>query len=112
MTFYRLDDHGEPVACRDVLEWAIWFETADRAVAQDRIGRVYVSTVFLGLEYPEFGGGSTLFETMIFGGPLDGSCERYRTRREALAGHARLVAAVRQTHQDDPHDDDPDGAAP
>jgi hypothetical protein len=57
------------------------------------IGGVSVSTIFLGVDH----GFRTpiLFETMIFGGPLD--CERhsYATYDEAEAGHEAAVQAVR-----------------
>lgn len=34
-----------------------------------------------------------LFETCIFGGPLDSCMERYATEEEAIAGHMRWVRA-------------------
>ena len=54
---YILNENHDPVLCSDLMEWGRWLETADRHVAQDEIGDVRVSTVFLGLDH-NFGGGS------------------------------------------------------
>lgn len=58
------------------------------------VGDARVSTVFLGLDHGWGEGPPVLYETMVFGGPLDGECERYCTRAEAVAGHALMVARV------------------
>jgi len=51
-----------------------------------------VSTVFIGLDHRFFGDGPPLlFESMVFGGPLDGEQFRYPTWDAAAAGHALLV---------------------
>lgn len=58
-------------------------------------GGAYVSTVFLGLDH-RFGQGEPLvFETMVFGGPLDQEQERYSTWDEAEAGHKAMVERVK-----------------
>lgn len=92
---YILDAEGNPVAEPDLMAWARWLETADRHVAKDAIGEVSISTVFLGLDHSFGSGAPVLFESMVFGGPLDQEQERYCTRDEALAGHAALLARVR-----------------
>jgi hypothetical protein len=86
---------GEPVPCDDFLEWARWFETADRIIQQDRFGEVLVSTVFLGLDHG-FGddGPPVLFETMIFRGEHDGYQTRARSRLEALAQHQTALELI------------------
>jgi len=54
-------------------------------------GKVFVSTIFLGIDH-NFGGGKPLvFETMIFGGKHDLYQERYSTYEEAIEGHKRAV---------------------
>jgi hypothetical protein len=35
-----------------------------------------------------------LYETMVFGGALDGEQDRYCTREEAVSGHALMVKRV------------------
>lgn len=98
--FYRLDDEGEPVPVEDVYEWGEWFETsgAERVLIQERPRpNVFVSTVFLALDHGFMfrdGEAPTLWETMIFGGPLDGFQRRYRSRLDALRGHAAAVGLV------------------
>lgn len=80
-----------PVEVYDVLEWAAWFETADRIVKQTELADdVRISTVFLGLDHG-FGGPPKLFETMVFGGWDDGNQWRYGTWKEAEAGHEQAV---------------------
>ena len=93
-----LDADGEPREERDLLTWARWFEESReaRTVARDELpGDVTVSTVFLGLDHSfALGGQPVLFETMVFGGPLDLEMERYHTREAALHGHAAMDARV------------------
>lgn len=86
----------EPVQVDDVLTWAEWFEKAERHVAEDHVGDVKISTVFLGIDH-SFGqhGPPILFETMIFGGPHDDFQERYHTWAEAEAGHKRALDLVK-----------------
>lgn len=79
----------------DLMTWATWFETADRHVAKTQIGEVEVSTVFLGLDHNYGGGRLHLFETMVFGGPLDQSQERCATWEEAEAQHEAACNLVR-----------------
>lgn len=92
---YILNEHGEPARCDDLYAWSEWFEQSDaeRRIARDEVGDdVKVSTVFLGLDHSFGNAAPMLFETMIFGGPHDDYQERYATRDEAVAGHARAVA--------------------
>ena len=102
---YILDDDLKPVPAT-LMEWAHWFQTADRHVAATHVGPWWVSTVFLGINH-RFGqdGPPLLFETMVFrdvpdtskfgdgqGWSDDGDMDRYSTWDEALAGHERMVA--------------------
>jgi hypothetical protein len=94
---YVLDESGEPVQEPDLSAWARWFEGAERHVAQDLVGEVRVSTVFLGTDHRWRGTGPpVLWESMVFGGPLDGEQERYPSKKDAARGHAALVARVRE----------------
>lgn len=88
----------EPVLASDTLEWARWFENADsRRVASDRVcEEAEVSTVFLGLDHGYGEGAPLLFETLVFGGALDGEMERYSTWDEAERGHQAMVERVRR----------------
>ena len=58
-------------------------------------GGVEVSTVWLGINHqfkPD--GPPLIFETMVFGGPLDSEQERYATEAEAIEGHRRWVVKL------------------
>jgi len=79
---------GEPI---DLDTWAELF-VADRKVADDMVDGVRVSTVFIGLDLGV--GEPQLFETMIFGGVLDGCCWRYPTEAAAKVGHGQAMALV------------------
>lgn len=91
MTDKYILEGRETVPCPSLIEWARWFENADRRVGHDFIGKVRVSTVFLGVDHSFGRGPPELFETMIFGGPHDGYAERYSTWDEAEAGHKKAL---------------------
>lgn len=84
----------------DGMEWARFFESGDRVVAQTTItGDIGVSTVFLGIDHffrlnrPK----PLIFESRVFGGALNGETHRYATYTGAEAGHKKLCEKVRQT---------------
>jgi hypothetical protein len=91
---YILQGHT-PVLCEDVLAWAKVFEGGNRKVAQDRLGDVVISTVFLGLDHSFGRGPPLLFETMIFGGAHDEYQERCGTWEQAEAMHQKALDLVR-----------------
>lgn len=71
-------------------------DPAERLVAIDNVGDIGISTVFLNIDHRLIGDGEPiLFETMVFGGEIDGEMMRYRTWDEAMAGHAAMVERVR-----------------
>lgn len=99
--WYVLDAKGNPVVETDLLTWAAWADTANRAVAKTQVSEeVMVSTVFLGTDHQLGEGPALLYETMIFGGPEDGFQAKYSTREAALKGHeeaVRLAKAAEDT---------------
>jgi hypothetical protein len=94
-----------PIAV-DLMTWANACERVFRAdiggvnpwlVGRDQIdGACRVSTVFLGLDHNFGRGEPLLFETTIFGGPLDGEMWRYGTYSEAERGHAAAVVQAKK----------------
>lgn len=88
------DPDGNPITLQ---EWRHLFETIDRDVSTTELTvrgeEVAIGTTWLGLNHnfmnPE--GPPLIFETMVWGGPLDGSVRHYATREEALAGHREIV---------------------
>ena len=91
---YILNEAGEPVPEPDLVKWALWLGSAGRRVAITEIGKITVSTVFLGCDHSFGRGQPILFETVVFGGPLNEEQERYHTRAEAIAGHVTMLARV------------------
>ena len=97
---YILNENGEPVIEHDILKWAAWLEPALSAggtgVILQEIDDVKVSTIFLSIDNNFFGTPPILWETMVFGGPLEGRMDRCSgSREQAMAMHARMVARVK-----------------
>lgn len=105
-THYILNDKREVVKADDLMQWAVWMESADRHVAFTEYRRrpskrVYaISPVFLGIDhgfnFSEWKGEyqPILFETMVYfrdqvsrGGDWLDFQRRYRTYAEAEWGH-------------------------
>lgn len=92
---------GQPITLEACMRALFGLGRGDNQVRYDELRvagkRVGVSTVWLGTDH---GFGLTerplIFESLIFGGPLDETCRHYATRDEAIAGHAELVAEVLQ----------------
>jgi hypothetical protein len=92
-----------PVEDQDFIEWARWFETADRVVFKSYAfgGLVWVSTLFLGLDHSfrfdeDDRDPPILFETMAFWDGAGYEQERCSTWMEAEAMHHRMVADVQR----------------
>jgi hypothetical protein len=97
MTEMYFDRNGKPIT---LWEWAALMESgADRHVADDMVGQVRVSTVWLGLNHNWGPGPPLIFETMVFGGVLDEHQWRYHSEVAALAGHDQAVTMVRKTEE-------------
>lgn len=89
---YILNENREPVPVEDILEWAKWFEKADRVVRKTPTPNGEVSTVFLGIDHRFAGDGPPiLWETMIFGGSHDQDQRRYTSEADAIRGHEQMV---------------------
>lgn len=106
ITHYVLDKDGNAVPTADHDEWGAFMEHGQRHVGFYDANGVKVSTVFLGIDH-SFGfdicsdtdkaKGPILWETMVFGGPMDSYMERYRSAEAARQGHARILSrATRQ----------------
>ena len=89
---YMLIGH-EPYKMHDLLVWGMWFEQADRHVAQTTVNDYWISTVFLGMDHSWNEDEVTLFETMVFDrNHKNGDVmKRYATWNEAAVGHAEMV---------------------
>jgi hypothetical protein len=69
---------------------------AKRRIGSDKIDKIRISTVFLGLNHNSGRGRPLLFETMISGGKHDGFQRRCSTKKQALKGHLEAVVLVRE----------------
>jgi len=93
------DVRGKPI---DLDSWVAAFARQWRL--QDEAGEVRVSTVYLGLDHNFSAEGPPLiFETMVFGGPLDDEQERYSTQEQATEGHHRWVQKALNRGPAGPH---------
>src|ERR1700761_3372970 len=96
---YILEGH-EAVLEPDMMKWSLAFSTRNRVVKKEDGDAVQVSTVFIGLDHQfDEDGPPLIFETMVFGGPLNESQRRYSTWEEAEAGHREMVEEVRKYHR-------------
>jgi hypothetical protein len=101
---YTLSDERVPIPTDDVMAWADWMQSheKDRIVRQQDVGHLWVSTVFLGMDYQVCDGPPLLFESMIFdySNPEDPEIleylERCPTEELALEMHARAVAFAKE----------------
>lgn len=96
--YWILDENNRPLEVADVFEWGRYFEHANRIVDYTEITtEIRVSAVFLGIDHRHLGAGPPiLFETMIFGGPLDQGQWRYCSWDDAEAGHRTAVTKARK----------------
>jgi hypothetical protein len=92
---YILDADGNAVPATDLYAWSKWLLTdPNRTLKLDELPNgITVSTVFAGIDINICRPGPpTLWETAIFGGPHNEYQERYTSRDDALAGHAKALA--------------------
>lgn len=91
MRHFYYDRQGRPISSAEVE--TLWMQ--DRRVALTDLGRLgRVSTVWLGIDHGYGEGPPLIFETMIFGGPMDQHCDRYSTEEQARTGHDFMVIAL------------------
>lgn len=94
-----INENGKIIE-KELLRWEKWFENIDnRIVKQDNIGKYFISTVFLGLDFNVFGEGEPLlFETMVKNKENEKWTDyqkRYSTYNEALKCHNELLNNVK-----------------
>jgi len=83
----------------DLLTWARWIETHRKQcrVGFFKVGTVWTSTLFLGLDHNYSGEGlPLLWETMIFGGKHNQRTWRHASLAAARAGHRRAVEMIKE----------------
>ena len=95
MSWYILDENNKPVKST-IVDCSKWLEENPerKAVKQEHIGDVFISTVFLGLDHAWDSDVPVLWETMIFRGEHDQYMDRYTSVEEALEGHQKALNLV------------------
>lgn len=91
--FYVLAEDGKtPIAEPDMQKYGEFFhDIGKRTVAKTTVGNCEVSTVFMCLDHNYTGSGDpVLWETLVFGGAMDGYQLRYQSYDEALSSHNHL----------------------
>ncbi len=94
--YYIYDDAGQPVAT-DVTTMARWLTDERRRLVFDKVGKMEVSTVFLGINHQWNEGPPVLWETMVFGlrDDMDEIQLRYTSQADAIKGHKRTCDEMR-----------------
>lgn len=86
-----------------LMEWAAWYETSDRSIGKTFIDGIRISTVFLGIDhgfnFEDEDVPPVLWETMVFGGPMDQEQWRYDSLEKAKVGHKLAVRLVVLTNK-------------
>ena len=84
------------IPCIDPLRWAVWLREKKQPIGRTVEGDIMVSTVFLGADLGASLAGKPpcLFETRVFGGPLDDHNKRYYSWEGAEEGHKTMCKKV------------------
>lgn len=92
-------ENGDPKECSDKVAYTYWSqEDKRRFIDNETIGDSQVSTVFLVMNHGWEPGEVIVWETMVFGGPLDKEQDRCSgNKSKAIAMHERMVARVRES---------------
>lgn len=102
---FILDEHDQPVPCKNMLVWGRFMEEHDRrkvekTTVQDN-PEIMISTVFLGMDHgyhytnnPDYK--PVLWETMVFWDRPDDFMERYTSLEDAKKGRAHIVGLVKE----------------
>lgn len=94
--FYDFD--GNPITA---LQWSALFEDlAGRTLAEDYVGARGIKTVWLGHVVPSVDTLRLYGSALVNNGQYVKELACYDNRAEALAGHARLVEALRMEETD------------
>lgn len=91
--WYILDESNKLLAV-NVEDYINWSRLNSTIVKQDKIGEVFVSTVFLGLDHSFNSSIPILWETLVFGIENDMYQNRYASYEDALIGHQKTLDKI------------------
>lgn len=87
--YYAWDRETDEVKPCSYAEWAQFFYNKEnRRVANNKIGSIEVSSVFIGL-------GHVKFEVLVFHDGVSKDCWRFLTSKEAMELHNHLVRLIK-----------------
>lgn len=95
--WYLLDENKDPYPVSVEEGMKLQDDIDMKIVKQDKIGNVFISTVFLGLDHSLESNLPILFETMIFNGKHDQYQMRYATYKQAQQGHEDALNLVKES---------------
>ncbi len=97
--YYVLDDSKNVIIANRRKSIDFFEDDKNRLVARDKMKSGIVSTIFFNedIEPRKEKVSPTLFETMIFTGPLDGYTEKYSSYDDAINGHKRAIAVLKNS---------------
>jgi hypothetical protein len=84
----------EVITTESLDEWQEFMSVRNRIITQNQVGTASVSTTFLGLDFGQDPAKPLVFETMVFGGPMQGAVTRCSTYDEAEEQHRAMCRAV------------------
>jgi len=108
--WYRINDEKDCVVecnAEEYIKWSQQDEGKIRLIAQEDVGKVWISTVFLGLDHNYTQDGPPIvFETMVFARDEEDKSinydelemKRYSTVQEAKDGHELMVELCRDKY--------------
>lgn len=87
-----------PVICEDL---EVWARQPRQVMFMDVTGlNTRISTIFAGIDLShEFLSMPLVFETCVFGGPMDGRIRRYATMEQCRLGHREMVLRVTEVER-------------
>jgi len=95
--FYIVDNDDNLREVTSPIEWTVWRLSHDPRIMVSGLldEGCEVSTVFLGrADVPS--DPPLVYETMVFGGILDGLTVQYASHAEAIDGHLKAIEAVKE----------------
>lgn len=85
------DKYGNSIEAEDFMR--LHKDPDYRTVGSDTVGKYFISTVWMGIDYGFPGCSPIIFETMVFndGEWEDLDCSRYKTEEKAKQGHTAML---------------------
>jgi hypothetical protein len=111
LRFYTLDDDLNTVPKTDFKTWFNWFRHSLNPILNDGIGEFTIRTSFIGIKHVQIKATPIFFETRVhetsdkkkLGARTIFYCNRCRICKEALKGHEKVVAFLKEETEGGPY---------